>query len=307
MSPEEVRAIPPKMITTEQREAYFEDGYLHLEGVIPKPWVGRLQTALKDIIERGRSVRESDRNWVLEPRYEGKVARLRRLNRAVNNHSTLWDFVSSGDSVLPDIIVDLLGPDVKFRDSQINFKQANGGEEIKWHQDTSHLFTNTSPLVVCMNFEDETLDQGPLAVVPGSQRLGQLNRYDDHGNWAGQIHPNDMKNVDVSKAEVLPGPAGSVTILHQYVVHGSARNDSDRNRALLVVGFDAGDAVPIHPIPSANEFTGTFVRGKQPNYVRVEAARLYLPPDWTKPEHRLHVMRGVVFGDKAPRSGGGMM
>jgi hypothetical protein len=74
-----------------------------------------------------------------------------------------------------------------------------------------------------------------------------------------------MKRVDLSKARALPGPAGSVTILHPFCVHGSASNDSNRNRALLVVGFDSGDAVPIHPIPAANELTGTFVRGKQPD------------------------------------------
>jgi ectoine hydroxylase-related dioxygenase (phytanoyl-CoA dioxygenase family) len=307
MSPEEVRAIPPKVITAAQRESYFEDGYLHLEGVIPKPWVQRLQTALKEIIEGSRGITQSDRNYVLERGHQAKEPRLRRLNRAVNNYPDLWTFVSSVDSVLPDIVVDLLGPDVKFRDSQINFKLANGGEEVKWHQDTSHLYTNRSPLICCINFEDETLEQGPLAVVPGSQRLGQLNRFDDSGNWAGAIHANDLKKVDLSKAKALPGPAGSVTILHQFVVHGSARNDTDRNRALLVVGFDPGDAVPIHPIPAHNELTGTYVRGKQPDYVRVEAARLRLPPDWTQPEHQQHAMKGFIFGDKAPSSRGGMM
>jgi hypothetical protein len=34
MSPEEVRNIPPKAITASQRESYFENGFLHVEGVV---------------------------------------------------------------------------------------------------------------------------------------------------------------------------------------------------------------------------------------------------------------------------------
>jgi ectoine hydroxylase-related dioxygenase (phytanoyl-CoA dioxygenase family) len=302
-----MRAIPAKVISAAQRESYFEDGYLHLEGAIPQKWIGRLNIALEEIITRSRGITASDRNFVLEKGHQAKEPRLRRLNHAADNHPVFWEFLSARDSVLPDIIADLIGPDVKFREAMINFKLARGGEEVKWHQDTSYLYTNSSPLIVCINFDDVTMEQGPLVTIPGSHKLGQLNRYDEKGNWAGHISAADMKKVDLSKAKSLPGPGGSITVLHHYVVHGSARNNSDKNRALLVAGYDPGDAIAIRPTSMVNQYTGTFVRGEQPDYVRVEAARLRLPPDWTQPEHLRHAMSGIVFGDKAPAAREAMM
>ena len=300
MSPEEVRAIAPKTITKAQRESFFEQGFLHLEGAIPRAWVARLNGALEKILERSRSVKASDRNFVLESKSAATESRVRRLNHAADNHPVFWDFFSSKDSVLPDIVVDLIGPDVKFRESMINFKLAKGGEEVKWHQDTSYMYTNDSPVIVCINFKDVSMEQGPLVAIPGSHKLGQLNRYDDNGQWAGHISREDMKKVDLSTAQALPGPAGSVTVLHHYVVHGSNQNNSDINRALLVAGYDAGDSLAIRPTSMVNQYTGYFVRGRQPSHVRLEAANLRLPPDWTQPQHLRHAMSGIVFGDNAP-------
>jgi ectoine hydroxylase-related dioxygenase (phytanoyl-CoA dioxygenase family) len=307
MSPQEVRSIAPRVITASQRESYFENGFLNVEGAVSPEWLDRLNTALEEVLARSRGVTESDRNFVLEKAGQSQERRLRRLNHAADNHPVFWEFMSSPDSVLPDIVADLIGPDVKFRESMINFKLARGGEEVKWHQDTSYLYTNDTPIICCINFADVTMEQGPLVAVAGSHKLGQLDRYDERGNWAGHISEADMKKVELSKATSLPCPAGSVTLLHQYVVHGSPPNNSAKNRALMVVGYDAGDSVAIRPTSMVNQYTGVFVRGQQPDYVRVEHARLRLPPDWTKPEHLRHAMSGIVFGDKAPTKSDAMM
>ena len=76
-----------------------------------------------------------------------------------------WDYVNQ--SVLPDAVADLVGPDVKFHHSKLNFKWSKGGEEVKWHYDISFWpHTNYSPLTVGTYLYDCGMSQGPLGVIP---------------------------------------------------------------------------------------------------------------------------------------------
>ena len=41
MTPEDVLAVEPKILSQAQREFFFENGYLLLDKAIPDPWVDR--------------------------------------------------------------------------------------------------------------------------------------------------------------------------------------------------------------------------------------------------------------------------
>ena len=78
----------------------------------------------------------------------------------IEHHPVFWDYVNH--SVLPDAVADLVGPDVKFHHSKLNFKWAQGGEEVKWHYDISFWpHTNYSPLTVGTYLYDCGMEQGP--------------------------------------------------------------------------------------------------------------------------------------------------
>ena len=51
----------------------------------------------------------------------------------------------------------------------------------------------------------------------------------------------------LSQADAVPlmGPAGSISIHHGRIVHGSALNTSDRSRRILFFEMMAADAFPI--------------------------------------------------------------
>ena len=71
------------------------------------------------------------------------------------------------NSVMADIIADLVGPDVKFHHSKLNFKWANGGEEVKWHYDISfYPHTNYSPLTVGTYLYDCGMARAPSPTCP---------------------------------------------------------------------------------------------------------------------------------------------
>ena len=67
MTPEQILAIPPRVLTQSQRELYFTEGYILLEKIIGDDWLKKLRDATDELIERSRKVSKSDAVWDLEP------------------------------------------------------------------------------------------------------------------------------------------------------------------------------------------------------------------------------------------------
>jgi len=207
MTPVEILAREPRVLSQTQRECYFEQGYLLLEGIVPMEWVERLRSVTDEMVERSRVLSKSDAVFDLEPGHKAEAPRLRRLTSPVEQHPAYWEFAST--SILTDIVADLVGPDVKFHHSKLNFKWAGGGEEVKWHQDITYWpHTNYSPLTAGVYLHDCGPDQGPLMVVPGSHRGELFSQYDDADVWVGCLSEADVKTVPTETADELTGPAG---------------------------------------------------------------------------------------------------
>jgi ectoine hydroxylase len=282
MTPERVLAIPPKVLTQAQRESYFSEGYLYLERAISDEWIARLRAATEELVERSRKVTQSDAIFDLEPKHRPETPRLRRVSNPVEQHPAFWDYCLK--SLLPDIVADLVGPDVKFHHSKLNFKWAQGGEEVKWHYDISFWpHTNYSPLTVGTYLYDCGMEQGPLAVLPKSHRLDpMLSQYDATGNWTGCLSAADVARLDTSKTVYLTGPAGSLTIHNCRTLHSSPKNESDLGRPLLLNTMTSADAFPytVNPIkPKHDQF---MLRGKRALFAHHDPQPCLVPPDWSK-------------------------
>ena len=79
MTPEEILAHPPRVLSEAQREYYFEHGYVLVESLIPMDWVERLRAAVAELVERSRAYAESDSVYDLEPDHSADSPRLRRI------------------------------------------------------------------------------------------------------------------------------------------------------------------------------------------------------------------------------------
>ena len=189
---------------------------------------------------------------------------------------------SSEHSPLPDAIADLVGPDVKFHQSKLNFKWSKGGDEVKWHQDISFWpHTNYSPCTAGTYVYDCTADQGPLGVLPGSHNGSVVNQYNDKDEWVGCLRPEDVAKIDMSKVVYLEGPAGSVTIHNCRTLHHSKANWSEIPRPLLLNVYRAADAMPYTYNPLPSKYFGTIVRGKPARWAYHDPRPGLLPPDWS--------------------------
>lgn len=279
MTPEQVLAIPAKILTRKQRESYFENGYLLLEKIVPDSWLDRLRRVTAEMVERSREVTKSDSVWDVDDGHSREAPRLRRLSSPNDHHPVYWEYASH---FLPDIMADLVGPDVKFHHSKLNFKWSGGGDEVKWHQDISFWpHTNYSPCTAGTYIYDCGREQGPLAVLPGSHNGPLHLQYNDKGEWTGCLRPEDAAKIDMSKAVYLGGPAGSITIHNCRTLHYSEANYSSTPRPLLLNVYSAADAFPYTANPLRSRYDQAIVRGQRALWAHHDPRPCLMPPDWS--------------------------
>ena len=281
MTPEQVLALPPRILSQSQREFYFREGYLLVEKIIGDEWLRKLRGATEEMVERSRKVTTSDKIFDLEPAHRPEAPRLRRVSNPVEHHPVFWEYVTQ--SPLGDIVADLVGPDVKFHHSKLNYKWAQGGEEVKWHYDISFWpHTNYSPLTVGTYLYDCGMENGPLGVLPHSHELDpMLSQYDPRGNWTGCLSDQDVAKLDLEKAVYLTGPAGSLTIHNCRTLHSSPRNMSDTGRPLLLNTLTSADAFPYTVNPIRPKHDQTIIRGERASWAHHDPRPCLLPPDWS--------------------------
>ena len=280
MTPEQILSYPPRVLTQAQRESYFEKGYVLVENVVPDEWIERLRDVTNEFVERSRDITESDAVWDLEPDHSADSPRLRRLTSPVEQHPAYWEFAS--DSIVADVAADIVGPNVKFHHSKLNFKWAEGGEEVKWHQDIQFWpHTNYSPATIGTLLYDCGPDQGPLGGLPGSQNGPLFDLYNEDGSWNGALSDADAATLDLDKVEYMTGPAGSLTIHNCRTVHGSPPNQSDTGRPLLLYAYSSADAFTYTYNPIMSSYYGTIVRGQPARYAHHDPRPCQIPPDWS--------------------------
>ncbi len=280
MRQEEILGFTPSVLTKAQREFYFENGYLLVEKALSEEWVLRLRSATDEMIDRSREITQSDAVWDLEEGHSKEMPRLRRLTSPNDHHPVYWEYASK--SIIGDIVADLVGPNVKFHHSKLNFKWARGGEEVKWHQDIQFWpHTNYSPLTVGLYLYDCDSRQGPLMVLPGSHKGVLYDQYNEAGNWTGCLSSEDAGELETSCAVELPATAGSLTIHNCRMLHASKPNDSDHGRPLLLNTFSSADAMPYTPVPTPSKYFQTIIRGEPARWAHHDERSCQIPPDWS--------------------------
>ena len=230
------------MLSREQIEFYREQGYVLVEDVIDAPLLERLRRATYDTIERSRAVSASDAIYDLD---EGHSAARPRLTRIKAPHQTVPGF----DEVLhapkvKAVLQALLGQVIRLQTSKLNTKAPGGGAAVEWHQDWAfYPHTNDDLLAVGLMLEDVDEANGPLMVIPGTHK-GPVLSHVANGVFAGAIDPADPL-FERDRIVTLTGRAGSMTVHHVRLLHGSAPNNSDRVRLICFYECAAADAWPL--------------------------------------------------------------
>ena len=256
---------------------YEQEGWLTVPGLVDGEWLERLRAVTAEFVDQSRALTASNPLFDLEPDHTAADPRLRRLSAPTEIHATYWDFAS--DSVVTDLAEDLLGPNVKFHHSKLNFKAARGGEEVKWHQDIQFWpHTNYDLLTVGVYLEDVEPGMGEVGFVPGSHAGDLYDLYAEDGTWVGALRDEDVVRAGVERAAFPTGPAGSVTVHHCRTVHGSSVNRSDRSRPLLLMTFAAADAFSLTDLVKPSPHGEEIVRGESARWSRHDPRPCLMPP-----------------------------
>jgi len=264
------------MLTDAQRRQYAHEGWLSVPGLVGADWLERLRRITGEFVDASRAVTESNVLYDLDEGHSAEEPRLRRLTSPTDLHDEYWEFASR--SVLADVAVDLLGPDVKFHHSKLNFKAPRGGEEVKWHQDIQFWpHTNYDLLTIGVFLEDVEPGMGEVGFVPGSHDGPLFDLYDGD-EWVGALGDDDVDRAGVERAEYPVGPAGSITVHNCRTVHGSAPNASDRPRPLLLQTYAAADAFAYTDLVRRSPHGEELIRGRPVRWARHDPRPCLMPP-----------------------------
>ena len=123
----------PIVLTQAQRHDYFDQGYLKLDGYVQDAELENIQRGLRELVQASATRTESSPHFELADDHSTKHPHPVVMKMVADLSPVIWDYVSG--THLTNLAVDLLGPDVKFRESYINYKKAEVGRNVSWHQD----------------------------------------------------------------------------------------------------------------------------------------------------------------------------
>ena len=218
MTPKEILSHPAKVLTEEQRISYFETGYLLVEKLISDSWIEALNRQTAELVEASKNSKNEKGFYDFAPDHCPKTPRIRRFS-APDVIDLYWQFANG---VIADVSADLLGPNLTFHHSKLNFKwpTTKDSNAVGWHQDIPfYPHTNYNVLAIGTYLTDTTEAEGPLMVIPGSHDGKLYEQYDENNVWTGELKPQDKATLNVDYAVSLPGPKGSITVHHARAVH----------------------------------------------------------------------------------------
>lgn len=273
----------PKALSEAQIAAFRRDGYLMAEGAVTADELAGLraemdgwiaESARRDASFGAENTLDGMPRFDVERGHSRSDARLRRVNNPAEIGPAHEGVAFA--SRMTDMVVDLIGPNVKFHHGKINIKLPRTESRVGYHQDFSYTpHTNDDVVTALLLVDDMTEANGPLRVVPGSHREGQKTLWHD-GTFTGQVAEAAVQAAS-NRLVTLTGEAGSVCLMHTSLLHGSEPNRSGNRRALYISVYAAADAFMLSPSPLPNRFESRVVAGEPTRRARLTVGEVELP------------------------------
>lgn len=303
MLAEDILREPARVLSESQREQYFRDGYLVVEKLIPDDVVDAINAVTAGWIERSKTLTASNDILDLAPHHSAEKPVVRRLKKPDGMDPAYWDF---SNGIIADVAADLLGPDVCFHHSKLNFKWSDGKDDVAWHQDIAfYPHTNHSALAIGTYLADVARDDGPLGVIPGSHKGPVYEHYDDNDIWTGRLKDEAVAKLPTETAVYCPGSKGSITIHHARAVHATEATTNTFGRPLLINAYASADAFPYTGLKDTyTEHFRTLVRGKPATWAHMDPEPCPTPPDFSAGYTSIFAQQAGEPGTPTPRDPG---
>jgi ectoine hydroxylase-related dioxygenase (phytanoyl-CoA dioxygenase family) len=267
-----------EVLSEDQIACYNTQGYLVLENRIPDDIIATIQSEIARFEEEARGMTEPNDRLDLEDSHTPENPRVRRIKLPHTTSDVVKSLLYSDHVLAP--VRDLIGPDLRLHTTKLNMKSAGYGAAVEWHQDFAfYPHTNDDVLAVGVIVDDMGSENGPLKVFPGSHK-GPIHDHHVDGVFAGAMDL-DACGLDIADAVALKGPAGSISIHHGRIVHGSALNRSSSDRRTLFYEMMAADAFPVMGgmtrFEGIEDYNSRILCGKPTLEPRVESVPVRIP------------------------------
>lgn len=262
-------------------DGFWENGYLCLEDAISADQIAAVRNDFDEWLEESKKHNEPFGETIdgrprfdLQPGHTAEKPALRRVSSPIEVSDACLDVMRNSRAL--DAIAQLIGPNVEFNNSKVNFKQPGTGTKVDFHQDfVFQPHSNDDLVAVLISIDEMTLENGPLQVVPGSHR-GPIFEHWHDGVFTGAVSPEVFDKFSEKRIDVI-GKPGTACFMHGRLLHGSAPNLSTGPRTLLINEYRSEDAKPLdkNHIPSRME--GELVKGVVTNRVRCSDFEMAFP------------------------------
>ena len=137
---------------------------------------------------------------------------------------------------LLDAVEELIGPDIILHHTKLFLKPSGNGSAFPLHQDWSYFPTEKNSMIAAViHLTESDEEMGCMRIVPGSHRLGQIEKTDGHSFVKG-VHDK----YHLEDAEPIIANPGDVVFFHCCSLHGSMQNVSKRPRKTVLVQLYSG-------------------------------------------------------------------
>lgn len=230
------------MINEQDVVRYQRDGFIVVPDVVSAQEIAELRQVTDEFVEQSRQATEHTEVFDLEDGHSASEPRLRRI-KAPDRHHPVYARMVRHPGIL-SVLQKLWGPNIRFDVAKLNLKAAGFGSPVEWHQDWAfYPHTNDDLAAVGIMIDDFRPDNGSMLVIPGSH-TGPTYDHHANGHFVGGIDPK-ASGIDFSKAVMCTGKAGSITVHHARLIHGSSANLSGLPRRFLLHQYRAADAWPL--------------------------------------------------------------
>jgi phytanoyl-CoA hydroxylase len=256
-------------------EQYLEEGYVLIPNALPAETLHTLQATTDRIAAQALGQSVDNAVFDFEPAHTPTTPLVQRIKKP--HRVDPFYFELARHPAVFALVQRLCGEQVRLSHSKINMKAARAGSPLEWHQDWAFApHTHMGTCVASVMIDDVAADNGPMQVLPGSHRHKLYEHHDPKLGFVGAV---DLaaEQVDLSGAVSLLGAAGTLSLHHPMLMHGSSANHSGRSRRILFLEYAASDAYPLFYDVDWEEYNSRLLSGPPTSLVRSEPNPIKLP------------------------------
>jgi phytanoyl-CoA hydroxylase len=250
--------IPMSVLTPQEVERFYRDGYLRFRRVLTDEGVETLRGALDDVIREEQTL-DNLPNRPPEFAYghdRKAAATLERPARAIHQFVNMWKVSPAFREVIDNPLIvgairDLMGVDhIRLWHDQVISKPPGDNGHFACHHDFYFWPLDRPAMISCwLALDDATPANGCMHVVPGSHRDPRFQPADCEMSEELHLSPvplgpgepgslyQDIRTWMPDRAVPVPLQAGECMFHHCLNYHMTPHNTTDRQRRAFVMIF----------------------------------------------------------------------